>query len=183
MEIKAKLSHLRMSPRKVRLVVDIVRTMPVDKALDQLQFINKKAAAPIAKLIKSGIANAENTYSLEKDNLYIKAITVDEGVTLKRWMPRAHGRATTIRKRASHINLVLAEIKESGKKAKKTVKAEAPVKLDQLGEKKAKEAKKEEKKESKAKSKETVDAKVESHPKAEGGSKGFSGKVFRRKSG
>jgi len=132
MEVKASLKHLRMSPRKIRLVIDVIRKMPVEEALDQLRFINKLAAEPVAKLIKSAIANAENTYSLEKSNLYIKEIRSDEGVMLKRWMPRAHGRATSIRKRGCHVSLVLAEIKESGKKEKKVVKAADPVKLEKL---------------------------------------------------
>lgn len=132
MEIRASLKHLRMSAQKTRLVVDVIRKMPVLSALDQLQFVGKLAAAPVAGLIKSAIANAENTYGLEKSNLYIKEIRVDEGLTLKRWMPRAHGRATTIRKRACHIHLTLAEIKESGKAEKKVVKAADPVKLEKL---------------------------------------------------
>lgn len=132
MEVKASLNHLRMSPRKIRLVIDVIRKMPVDAALDQLRFINKLAAEPIAKLIKSAIANGENTYSLERDNLYIKEIRSDEGVMLKRWMPRAHGRATSIRKRGCHLSLVLGEIKESGQKEKKIVKAADPVKLEKL---------------------------------------------------
>jgi large subunit ribosomal protein L22 len=132
MEVKASLKYLRMSPRKIRLVIDVIRKMPVETALDQLRFINKKAAEPIVKLINSAIANAVNTYNLEKGNLYIKEIRSDEGVTLKRWMPRAHGRATSIRKRGCHLNLILAEIKESGKKEKKIVKAAEPVKLEKL---------------------------------------------------
>ncbi len=132
MEVKASLKHLRMSPRKIRLAIDVVRKMPVEAALDQLRFMNKLAAEPVAKLIKSAIANGENTYSLERDNLYIKEIRSDEGVMLKRWMPRAHGRATSIRKRGCHLSLVLAEIKESGKKEKKVVKAADPVKLEKL---------------------------------------------------
>lgn len=121
-----------MSPRKIRLVIDVVRKMPVEKALDQLRFVNKLAAESVVKLIKSAIANAENTYNLERDNLYIKEIRSDEGVMLKRWMPRAHGRATSIRKRGCHVSLILGEIKESGKKEKKVVKAADPVKLEKL---------------------------------------------------
>ena len=132
MEVKASLQHLRMSAQKVRLVLDIVRKMPVEAALDQLKFINKKASLPVAKLIKSAIANGENTYSLDKSNLFIKEIKADEGVTLKRWMPRAHGRASAIRKRGCHVSVVLAEIKESGHKAKKVVAAPEPVKLEKL---------------------------------------------------
>lgn len=132
MEVKASLKHLRMSPRKIRLVIDVVRKMPVETALDQLRFVNKLAAESVTKLIKSAIANAENTYSLERSNLFIKEIRSDEGVMLKRWMPRAHGRATSIRKRGCHLSLILAEIKESGKKEKKVVKAADPVKLEKL---------------------------------------------------
>jgi len=141
MEVKASLKHLRMSAQKVRLVIDIVRKMPVVSALDQLKFVNKKACLPVRKLIKSAIANAVNTYELDKNNLFIKEIRADEGVTLKRWMPRAHGRASAIRKRGCHIEVTLAEIKDSGKKEKKVIKTAEPVKLEKLakeGEKAAK---------------------------------------------
>jgi len=132
MEVKASLNHLRMSARKIRLVIDVIRKMPVNAAIDQLKFNNKLASTPVIKLIESAIANAENTYSLERDNLFIKEIKADEGVTLKRWMPKAHGRATAIRKRGCHVNVVLGEIKESAKKEKKVVKTEEPVKLEKL---------------------------------------------------
>ncbi|PLX20615.1 50S ribosomal protein L22 [Candidatus Parcubacteria bacterium] len=196
MEIKANVKNLRTSARKARLVVDIVRGMQVEKALDQLQFVNKRVTKPVIKLINSAIANAENTYELSKDNLFVKEITVNEGATLKRWMPRAHGRATPIRKRTSHISLVLGELKDSGKKEAKKQKIEAPIKLGEQ----PKEAK-EEKKPTAAKKKEEsptkktedlaaekiVDPRGEGHgknAKIEGGSsKGFAGKVFRRKSG
>ena len=132
MEVKASLKHLRMSAQKVRLILDVVRKMPVVAALDQLRFINKRASLPVAKLIKSAIANAENTYSLEKSNLFIKEIRADEAVTMKRWMPRAHGRATSIRKRGCHVTLVLKEIQDSGKHEKKVVQVAEPVKLENL---------------------------------------------------
>ncbi len=193
MEVKASLKHLRMSPRKARLVIDVVRSMPVNTALDQLKFINKKATDPVASLIRSAIANGVNTYSLEADNLYIKEIRSDEGVMLKRWMPRAHGRATSIRKRGCHLTLVLAEIKESGKKEKKVLKTADPVKLEKLVADSAQTAKvTKAKKESKVKSAATaekgteiIDPRMEghhTHAKVEGG-KGFSSKMFRRKSG
>src|SRR3989338_4033432 len=129
MEVKAKIKFIRMSPTKMRLVANLIKKLPAAKALDQLQFINKLAARPVAKLIKSAMANAEHNFELAKDNLFIKEITVGDGPTLKRWLPRAHGRATTIRKRTSHVNLVLDEIKSSGKVAAKKTKLEAPVKL------------------------------------------------------
>jgi len=192
MEVKASLKHLRMSPRKARLVIDVVRLMPVATALDQLKFINKKATDPIATLVNSAIANAVNTFSLEADNLYIKEIRSDEGVMLKRWMPRAHGRATSIRKRGCHLNIVLAEIKESGKKEKKVLKVADPVKLEKLAADSAKttkvnKAKKESKEKNTATSEkgtEIIDPRMEghhAHAKVEG--KGFSAKMFRRKAG
>ena len=168
MEVKASLKHLRMSPRKVRLVIDVIRKMPVEAALDQLKFINKLAAEPVAKLINSAISNAVNTYNLEKDNLFVKEIRSDEGVMLKRWMPRAHGRATSIRKRGCHLSLVLGEIKDSGPKEKRVVKADEPVKLEKMvkeGEKMAKSA-------TAASSKEKVKKSL-----------GEKTKMFRRKAG
>ncbi|MCD4705591.1 50S ribosomal protein L22, partial [bacterium] len=107
MEMKAKAKYIKMSPKKVRLVVDVIRKMDVDNALAQLKFINKLAAKPVEKLINSAIANAKHNFGLEKDNLYIKEIKVDEGAILKRWRPRAFGRAGAIRKRSSHISLIL----------------------------------------------------------------------------
>ena len=131
MEIKAKVKHIHMSPRKVRLVVNVIRGWEVNKALDQLKFINKWAAKPIIKLINSAIANANNNYEIAKDNLYIKEIRVDEGATIHRWMPKAHGRATPIRKRTSHVYIVLSEIKASVKKQIKRKETEAPIRLSQ----------------------------------------------------
>lgn len=121
MEVSAKLRFLRMSPQKVRLVVDIVRGLPVERAEHQLLFSRKGASQPVIKLLKSAIANAENNFKLNKDNLFIKKITVDEGPTLKRWRARAFGRAGMIRKRSSHITIILDELKP-GAVAKKAVK-------------------------------------------------------------
>ena len=129
MEVKAKAKYIRMSPRKVRLVADIVRGLPTAQALGQLKFANKQATLPLAKLINSAVANATNNFELDKDNLYIKEIKVNEGPTLDRWMPRARGRATPIRKRTSHIDIILAELVVSGKKGAKKQKLEAPIKL------------------------------------------------------
>jgi len=192
MEINAKAKHIKISPRKVRLVVNAVRGMNTTKALEHLKFINKKAAGPVGKLIKSGIANAVNNYELDKDNLFIKEIRVDQGTVLKRWQPKAHGRATTLRQKMSHIVLVLAEIKESGKKKSKAQKIEAPVKLgakpkEDEGVKIKEEKEKKPKDIARDKGKEIVDPREEGsvkHAKIEGGNfKGFSKKMFRRKSG
>lgn len=125
MEVKATLKHLRISPRKVRLVIDVVRGMSVQQAEEQLMFMNKQTAKHVLKLIQSATANAKNNFKLEKKDLFIKEIVADEGFTLKRWMPRAHGRATPLRKRSSHIRLVLAsKAKPKTKKKVETKKVE-----------------------------------------------------------
>ena len=122
MEALAKLRFLRMSPRKVRLVCDFIRGMDAEEAQSQLHFLKKKAAIPVLKLLNSAVANAENNFKLKKENLFIKKITVDEGPMLKRWRPRAFGRAGMIRKRSSHITIVLGEYKTTPKKKLKEIK-------------------------------------------------------------
>src|SRR5690606_4428777 len=108
----ARLRFLRMSPRKVRLVCDVVRGKQVEEALATLRFTPKAAALPISKLIRSAIANAEQKKeNLDIDRLFVKTIRVDEGPTLKRWRPRARGRATRINKRTSHIVVELGEMR------------------------------------------------------------------------
>jgi len=108
--MKASATHIRISPRKVRTVVDTVRGKSVSQALSILAFTRKKAALPVQKLLKSALANAaENDGISDVDTLVIDRIMVDEGPTLKRYMPRARGRATPIRKRTSHIRIVLRE--------------------------------------------------------------------------
>lgn len=107
MEVTAKVRHLRMSPKKVRLVTDLVKGMDIDKAEAQLRFVRKAAAYPVLKLLRSAKANAEHNFKLEPSGLFIKSIVVDGGPVLHRWRPRAFGRATPIRKRSSHITLVL----------------------------------------------------------------------------
>lgn len=123
MEIKAKLNYLRITPRKVRLVADLVRNMDVKQAETQLKFMPKRASAPLLKLLNSAIANAKNNFNLEKDVLYIKKITVDEGPPFKRWRAGSRGRANPIIKRTSHINLVL-DVKPGAKIEKFAQKAE-----------------------------------------------------------
>jgi large subunit ribosomal protein L22 len=112
MEIKAKARYIKMSPRKVRLVVDMVRGKKVAAALNILEFCNRWAARPVLKLLNSAVANATHNFNLQKDNLYIKTIRVDQGPMLKRWRARAFGRAAEIQKKMSHIIIELDEIKK-----------------------------------------------------------------------
>ena len=132
MEVKAKARNTKISPRKVRLVVDLVRGLKTVEAINQLTFLNKKAAKNVKKLVESCIANAKSNYELDASNLYIKEIRVDDGPTMKRWKPRAFGRAAPIRKRTSHISLILGEIKDSGEKKSKKQEIEAPVSLGKM---------------------------------------------------
>ena len=109
MPITAKLRHLRISPRKVRLVTNLVKGLSVQEAEKQLKFLSKRAARPILKLLNSAMANAQHNANLTKEGLYIKNIVVEPGPTLKRWRPRAMGRATPIMKRTSHITILLEQ--------------------------------------------------------------------------
>jgi len=109
MEVKASLKYLKISPRKVRLVTELIKSRNVEDALDQLQFIPKRSSRPILKLLESAIANAKHNFHLDRSNLYIKNIKVDVGPSLKRWTARARGSASPILKRSSHVSLVLAE--------------------------------------------------------------------------
>lgn len=108
-KVIAQLNNLRVSPRKVRLVIDQVRGLNANKALVILEYNLKKPADIIAKLVRSALANAENNFNLDKNSLVISEIQVGEGKTLKRWMPRAYGRASKILKRTSKIKIVLSE--------------------------------------------------------------------------
>lgn len=118
MQVVASLNNLRMSPRKVRLVTNLVKGFGANQAKSQLKFANKKAAGIVLKLIDSGLANAKNNFNLAEDNLYIEDLRVESGPSLKRWMPRAMGRATPILKRTCNINLILKEISAPAKGSK-----------------------------------------------------------------
>ena len=103
----AKLKRLRMSPRKVRLLVDQIRRQSVTSAQQALKGSTKDAALPVKKLLDSAVANAVHNHQMIADSLVVKEAYVDEGATLYRWMPRAFGRASKIRKRTSHITIVI----------------------------------------------------------------------------
>jgi large subunit ribosomal protein L22 len=129
----AQAKYVRMTPMKVRRVVDLVRGMPVQEALDVLRFAPQAASEPVGKVIASAVANAENNKELDRRSLVVAQAYVDEGPTLKRFRPRAQGRAYRIRKRTSHITVVVQAdparlappaAKQTAKKAAK--KAAAP---------------------------------------------------------
>jgi large subunit ribosomal protein L22 len=112
MESRAITKFIRVSPRKMRLVVDQIRGRGVEDALNVLKFIPKRSAGLIAKTLRTAVANAENTQSVDVDRLYVKQVKVDEAGMWKRFMPRAQGRATKVRKRLSHVTIVLDESEE-----------------------------------------------------------------------
>ncbi len=112
MQAKAITRNIRMSPIKVRLVCDVVRGMPVDKALATLRYMPQKAADEVARTIKSAAANAENNYDMEPNSLVVKTIFADEGPTAKRFMPRARGRADRIDRKTTHITVIVDDGEE-----------------------------------------------------------------------
>lgn len=109
MEVRAVAKYVRMSPQKVRWVIDLVRGKGVNEALDILAFTPQRAAGPVAKAIRSVAANAEENYGLSRDDLYIAQITADDGPTFKRGRPGPRGRFKPILKRSTHITVVLSE--------------------------------------------------------------------------
>lgn len=111
--MKAELNYLRIAPRKIRLVAEIIRKKPVNEARTILKFSRKKGAKHLAKLLDSAVANARHNFSKTGDNLYVAKITVNEGPVYKRYMPRARGVPSLIRKKTSHIALVLKEQEKS----------------------------------------------------------------------
>jgi large subunit ribosomal protein L22 len=126
--VKAQLNGLRISPRKVRLLVGLIKRKNVDTALDQLNQMAKRPSIPLVKLLQSAVANAENTYKLNRDTLFIKDMFVDEGIKLRRYRPKGFGRANPVEKKTSRVSVMLEsrEPKVAAKaKAEKKSKPEA----------------------------------------------------------
>jgi large subunit ribosomal protein L22 len=137
MDVHAIAKFVRMSPRKVRLVTGMLRGLKIDAARTQLAFLPKAAALPVLKVLNSAAANAVNNFKLDESELIIKTATADQGPALKRWRARAMGRAAPIKKRTSHITIVLTDgkppvAKEAKKEvAKETAPTEAKVKVEE----------------------------------------------------
>ena len=111
-QAKATASTIRIAPRKVRLVVDLIRGKKIGEAVAILQLTQKAASPVVEKVLKSAIANAEHNYEMDVENLVVSEVYVNEGPTMKRFRPRAQGRASAINKRTSHITVVVSEKKE-----------------------------------------------------------------------
>lgn len=111
--VRAKARYVRTAPRKVRVVADQIRGLEVEEAISLLNFSPRGASVPVLKLVKSAAANAENNFDLDPEDMVISSISVDEGPTMRRFRPRARGRATRIDKRSCHINIALTPIPEA----------------------------------------------------------------------
>ena len=107
-QVRAVAKYIRTSPRKLRLVADLIRGKSAQDAWNILEFTPKRAAGPMKKCLESAIANAQNNNDLAAESLVVHRVMVDEGPTLKRFMPRARGRASAIKKRTSHITVIVA---------------------------------------------------------------------------
>ena len=112
MKVRAQAKYVRQSPYKVRRVLDLVRGLPVQEAEDLLRLTQRGATEPVTKVLRSAVANAEHNHALDADDLVVAEAYADEGPTLKRYRPRARGRATRIRKRTSHITIVVSDMNE-----------------------------------------------------------------------
>ncbi len=122
MEIKAKLRNYKQSPRKVRLVADLIRGKKIDRVISELSHLNKKVSIAMKKLIKSAVANAKHNNNKKEEDLFLKTITVDEGPSMKRFKAGARGRAFPFKRRTSHITVTLDE------KIRKSIKTEKKIK-------------------------------------------------------
>jgi large subunit ribosomal protein L22 len=149
MQVSAKLNNLRIAPRKIRLVTNLIKKMDIEEAVNQLDFTIKKGSAPIKKLLQSAVSNGENNFGIDKNNMYVLDVIVGAGPTLKRWMPKAFGRAGQILKRTSRVEIILEEkVEGKGRKTKeqmekeKQSRAEEKKKADKLRAKEREEAEK-----------------------------------------
>ncbi len=128
--VTASAKGLHLSPRKMRLVTNLVKGMRVVDAMNQLRFTNKKGALYMGRLLRSAVANAENNFSIPAENLYVKTVTCDMGQTMKRYFPRARGSAFIIRRKLSSVNVILEERPGQAKKSRFTIAK--PVKKEKV---------------------------------------------------
>ncbi len=187
MKVSAKLNNLRVAPRKVRIVAKLVKGMAINDAFDQLDIHIRKTAPYMKKLLESAIANGENNFGIDKDNMFISDVVVDAGPTLKRWRARAFGRAGKILKRTSKIELVISErVEGKGRKTKEEIEKEKQAKIE-VQKKVVKEREKADKKATetnkviKADSTRIVKKDTEKEGR-KGDEKSWKNKIFRRKS-
>lgn len=188
MRVNAKLNKIRIAPRKIKLVTDFIEGLDVAEAMDQLNATVKTGVQPIQKLLLSAISNGENNFGIDRDNMYVYKINVGAGPALKRWMPKAFGRAGRILKRTSQIELILEErVEGKGRKSKdqleKEKKEREKKRIRQLAEQKEAEEKREEEKKEEKKSEPAFEKTTESKEIKKAEKKGgLTSRIFRRKS-
>lgn len=188
MKVTAELNNLRVAPRKVRLVAKLMKGMDVKEALLQLDVTVKKSSEYMHKLLASAVANGENNFGLSKDNLYVFDVVVGEGQTMKRWMPKAYGRAGRILKRTSKVRIVLEERVEGlNRKSKEELEKERAERAKARSKQQKEEiaAREEQQKQAGVKKEKVVaekSAKIDDKAKKGGEKAGLMNKIFRRKS-
>jgi len=184
MKVSATLNNLRIAPRKTKLVADLIKGLDIEEAADQLDAKVKRSCPQIKKLVMSAVANAENNFGLDKDNLFIFDAVIGAGPSLKRWRARAYGRAGQILKRTCNITIVLEErVEGKGRKTKEQLEKEKKARMD--ANKKIEKARREEKEKEEKEGKEPAGFKknIESKEiKKEAGKKTWGSRIFRRKS-
>lgn len=191
MQVSAKLNKLRVAPRKIRLVTNLIKKMDVEDAINQLEVTIKGSSAPVKKLLLSAISNGESNFGIDRSNMYVLDVIVGAGPTLKRWMPKAYGRAGQILKRTCQIEIILEErVEGKGRKTKDQLEKE---RLSRAEEKKKAEKERTKEREEAEKSmdrtpeegktKLTEKTKDMEKPKKTTDKKGgWGSKIFRRKS-
>ncbi len=190
MKTQVKLKNLRISPRKTRIAAGALKGMDVSEALVEARHMIKRSGVSLEKLLRSAVSSAENNFGLDKDNLYVRDIQVGEGARLKRWLPRAYGRATPIIKRSCHVFLTLEErVEGKNRKSKEQLEKErrereaARKKLEKQAEKENEAAmKKEEKTKERIVSTKPKKEIIEKREEKKNSKEGWMSKVFRRKS-
>jgi len=192
MRVKARLNNLRISPRKVRLVADLIRGLDVADALNQMGTAYKRGSLPMKKLIESAVSNGENNLGIDKNNMYVLGVLVIVENSIKRWMPRAHGRASQILKRTSQIEVILEErVEGQGRKNQEELEAARKKRMEAKMEREKEIRKEVREKEALAKNKEasanisekTKEKTAEkSKIREEKKGKGWASRIFRRKS-
>ncbi|MGC9610954.1 MAG: 50S ribosomal protein L22 [Minisyncoccia bacterium] len=177
-QVKAQLNYLRIAPRKVRILADVIRGLPVQEAEAKLMLNARRPKDALIKLLRSAVANAKNNHKLDPDKLFIKEIRVDQGPKTGHWTPRSRGSASLIEKKTSHVSVILG-VMENAKPRRFTIEIKKPVKKEEK--KKSKKEKKTgtEKSEisEKEKPKETKKSEIKTTPKT-----GGFRKMFQRKS-
>lgn len=184
MKVNAKLNNIRIAPRKSKLVADLIKGQDVSDALDQLEIHIKRTSPHMKKLLLSAIANGENNFGLDKDNLYVYDAKVGAGPVLKRWMPKAFGRAGEILKRTSKIEIILEErVEGKNRKTKEEMETEKKKRLkEKKEEEKVAEEKAEENKKPARNASPSDAGGDEDRTKKETPKKGWAKKIFHRKS-